>query len=54
MSHEVTVYKRCESKCGKCHKCAEFARVVKQIDLERRSVSDRFRAAELESKKDHR
>ena len=35
-------YKPCEKKCGKCDPCKDFAKVVQQIDLTKRSKRDRM------------
>lgn len=38
----LKVYKPCEKKCSKCDRCKEFAKVVKEIDLTKRSERDRM------------
>jgi hypothetical protein len=38
----LKVYKPCEKKCGQCKPCKEFAKVVKEIDLTKRSERDRM------------
>lgn len=38
----LKVYKPCEKKCNKCEQCKEFAKVVKEIDLTKRSDHDRM------------
>lgn len=38
----VTVFKPCEKKCGKCEPCEAFQKVVKEIDLTKRSLRDRI------------
>ena len=36
------IYKKCEKKCNKCDQCKEFAKVVKEIDLTKRSERDKM------------
>lgn len=44
MSHlKTAVYKKCAEECGDCEACKSFSEVVRQIDLSKRSESERFR-----------
>lgn len=44
----ATIYKPCDKKCSsnrRCPQCRQFEAILKQIDLEHRSPSERQRSA---------
>jgi hypothetical protein len=42
---DTVIYKPCPDKCETCQQCLSFAKVVGQIDLKKRSRSDRERTS---------
>ena len=44
---KTRIYRPCEEKCGRCKVCRDFAQVLQEINLGKRSPIDRQREADI-------